>query len=42
MAQVKGVIPEATVKARMNNPTYMCHALDPKPGELSMVRMNQS
>ena len=42
MAQVKGVIPEAKVKARMNSPTNMCHALDPKPCELSMARMNLS
>ena len=38
---IKGVIPVVIVKARMNNPT-LCHALDPKPSEPSMARLNPS
>ena len=38
---IKGVIPEVIVKARMNNP-IMCHALDPKPSEPPMARLNLS
>jgi len=33
--KVKGVIPGAVVKASLNR-AIMCHALDPKPGELPM------
>ena len=36
--KAKGLIPGAEVKARVNSPIKY-HALDPKPGELTMSRL---
>ena len=38
--KAKGVTPGAVVKARVNSPIE-CHALDPKPSELTMSRLKQ-
>ena len=38
---VKGVIPGAVVKASLNR-AILCHALDPKPGELPMARLKST
>ena len=41
MGQVKAVSAEAIAKASLKRRPFMSHALDPKPGELTMGRLKE-